>query len=483
MKATHYINGQWVLGEGEAFTSTCSSSGDEIWQGHQASFNETSLAVSSAQNAFTSWSLLTFDERHKYLTHYVAGLKEQEESLSLAISQEAGKPLWEAKTEVSAMVSKLQASVNAYHQRTASTSSESKGLETRLTHRPHGVVAILGPYNFPGHLPNGQMIPALLAGNTLVFKPSELTPKVAAIMMDCFDKAKLPKGVVNCIQGDGQVGQALLTQDIVGVYFTGSYQTGRKIHQHFAGRPEIILALEMGGNNPLIIDEVHDIDAAVFHTVMSAYITSGQRCTCARRLLLPDNTFGEQFLSALTDKISSLTVGPYWQEPEPFMGAVVSNRMAESLLETQEQLIANGAQAIIEMKRRSQAILTPGIIDVSTVDDGKDEELFGPLLQISRYKTIDEAIVQANHTAYGLSAGLISDNVEHQHQYYQQIRAGIVNINRQMTGASGMLPFGGIGKSGNHRPAAAYTADFCAYPMASLIEKQASMPEVLPVGY
>ncbi len=478
----HFIDGEWIESQGESFDSICPASGKVIWSGVHAEPDDCEQAVAAARTAFANWSRKSFDERFSVLKKYVSELDAQKEALTLAISKEVGKPLWEAKTEVMAMMAKLDASVKSYHQRTPTT-VEQQAFETRLTHRAHGVVVILGPYNFPGHLPNGQLIPALLAGNTAVFKPSEQTPYVAEIMLSCFEKAGLPKGVVNLVQGDGRVGKALLHLDIDGVYFTGSYETGRKIHQHFAGRPEIILALEMGGNNPLIIDNVKNIDAAIFHTIMSAYITSGQRCTCARRLLVPDNDFGHQFLKALIEKIHGLSVGPFWQEPEPFMGAVISKRVAENLLQVEEQLVSQGGERLVAMQSLGEGILSPGLIDMTASTKLKDDELFGPLLKVWRYQNFDEAMQIANDTRYGLSAGLISDDTSHQEAFYQQIRAGIVNINRQITGASGALPFGGIGKSGNHRPAAAYTADFCAYPMASLVDETPQLPKTLPLGY
>lgn len=478
----HYIDGNWVNGLGEAFDSTCPASGKVVWSGNHAENDECSQAVAAARAAFKIWSQKTFDERLELLERYISELEFQKEAMTLAISKEAGKPLWEAQTEVSAMVAKLNASVKAYHQRTPTTLSQ-QAFETRLTHRAHGVVVVLGPYNFPGHLPNGQIIPALLAGNTVVFKPSEQTPSVAEMMLSCFEKAGLPNGVINLVQGDGRVGKALLDLDIDGVYFTGSYETGRKIHQHFAGRPEIILALEMGGNNPLIIDETAELDAAVFHTIMSAYITSGQRCTCARRLFVPDNDFGQRFLNQLVEKIHGLTVGPFWQEPEPFMGAVISKQVAAKLIDEEAQLVAMGAERLVSMQSLGEGVVSPGLLDMTESNHHSDDELFGPLLKVWRYQSFNEAMVMANDTRYGLSAGLISDNATHQHIFYQQVRAGIVNINRQITGASGVLPFGGIGKSGNHRPAAAYAADFCAYPMASLIDEAPKMPEKLPQGY
>lgn len=378
------------------------------------------------------------------------------------------------------MINKVAISIEAYHQRTPTTVAAT----TKLTHRPHGVLAILGPYNFPGHLPNGHIVPALLAGNTLVFKPSEQTPLTGAAIAALLVEAGLPAGVINVIQGQGDVGQALLNQAVDGVLFTGSYQTGKKIHAQFGGRPEVILALEMGGNNPLIVTEMEAIDTAVFTTIMSAYITAGQRCTCARRLFVPDSEWGNQFIKRLVEKTKKLKVGCYTDTEQPFMGPVINAHTAEALMAKQAEWLAKGAKPLLAMTLRQPALVTPALIDVTSVAEQLgDEEIFGPLLQVIRYQSFEQAVEQANQTAYGLAAGLLSVDNKQQDYFYQHARAGIVNINKQLTGAASSAPFGGIGHSGNHRPSAYYAADYCAYPMASMIDDTPVMPNALPIGY
>lgn len=479
---SHYINGQWVKGKDKYFESQCPATGKMIWKGTEASTENVAEAVNAAKKAQKAWASETLSSRIETLSRYKSILEEEKEALAKAISMDAGKPLWESKTEVAGMIGKLAASIDSFNTRTGDKNHMTDMLETRLTHRPHGVVAVLGPYNFPGHLPNGQLVPALLAGNTVVFKPSELTPLVGEKLISCFEKANFPTGVVNLVQGGKETGQALLKEPVDGVFFTGSYQTGRQIHKHFAGRPEVILALEMGGNNPLIVDEVKSLDAAVFNTIMSAYITSGQRCTCARRLLVPNSQFGDAYLAKLIEKTKQLRVGSYFETPEPFMGAVISQTVAKQLLEKQDELISLGGEALLRMESKGQAILTPGLISVDSVSEMSDEEIFGPLLTVYRYDEINDAVQKANNTRFGLSAGILTENKEHADYFYQTIRAGIVNINRQLTGASGTAPFGGIGRSGNHRPAAFYASDFCAYPMASMVSEAPFMPDNLPIG-
>jgi succinylglutamic semialdehyde dehydrogenase len=347
------------------------------------------------------------------------------------------------------------------------------------------VVAVFGPYNFPGHLPNGHIVPALLAGNTVIFKPSELTPRVAELTVQCWIEAGLPAGVLNLVQGARETGVALAGHpDIDGLFFTGSSRTGNLLHSQFAGHPEKILALEMGGNNPLVVDEVKDVDAAVYTIIQSAFISAGQRCTCARRLLVPLGAWGDALLERLVAVAASLRVGAFDEEPAPFMGSVISLAAAEHLREAQQQLIANGAVPLLELTQPldGAALLTPGILDVSAVAERPDEEFFGPLLQVIRYDGFDAAIAEANATRYGLAAGLLSDSRERFERFWLESRAGIVNWNKQLTGAASSAPFGGVGASGNHRPSAYYAADYCAYPVASLESEVLSLPTTLTPG-
>jgi succinylglutamic semialdehyde dehydrogenase len=319
----------------------------------------------------------------------------------------------------------------------------------------------------------------------VVFKPSELTPKVAELSVQCWIEAGLPAGVLNLLQGGRDTGVALAGHSgIDGLFFTGSSRTGNSLHQQFAGRPDKILALEMGGNNPLVVDEVADVDAAVYTVIQSAFISAGQRCTCARRLLIPQGAWGDAFLARLVEVTSTLQVGAFDQQPAPFMGSVISLAAARALLDAQEVMLANGAVALLEMTQPAaqSALLTPGIIDVSDVADRADEELFGPLLQVIRYADFDAAIQEANATQYGLAAGLLSDSQARYQHFWLQSRAGIVNWNKQLTGAASTAPFGGVGASGNHRASAYYAADYCAYPVASLETETLSLPASLTPG-
>lgn len=482
---THYIAGQWQAGEGATLESLDPVSQAVVWSGRAASAGQVDTAVAAARAAFPAWARRPLEERIAMLETFAATLKARSDELARAIGEETGKPLWEAGTEVTSMVNKVAISVQAYRERTGIKSGPLADATAVLRHKPHGVVAVFGPYNFPGHLPNGHIVPALLAGNCVIFKPSELTPKVAELTVRAWIDAGLPAGMLNLVQGARDTGVALAAHaDIDGLFFTGSSRTGNLLHSQFGGQPQKILALEMGGNNPLVVDEVKDVDAAVYTIIQSAFISAGQRCTCARRLLVPAGEWGDALLARLVAVTASIKVGRFDEQPAPFMGSVISLAAAEHLLKAQEHLLANGAVALLAMSQplEGAALLTPGILDVTGVAQRPDEEFFGPLLQVIRYGDFDEAVREANATQYGLAAGLLSDSRERFEGFLLDSRAGIVNWNKQLTGAASSAPFGGIGASGNHRPSAYYAADYCAYPVASLESESLALPATLTPG-
>ncbi len=480
-----FIDGRWSSEGSSEFIKLNPANNREIWRGFNSDADSVDAAVKAARNAFGHWARSGLDVRIELLTRFSQLLLENKQKLAEVIASETGKPLWEALTEVQAMANKVNISIEAYHERTGFKVTAMADGSAVLRHRPHGVMAVFGPYNFPGHLPNGHIVPALLAGNCVVFKPSELAPYTAQLTLELWQKAGLPDGVINLVQGGKETGIALTQhRGIDGLLFTGSANTGYILHQQFAGQPEKILALEMGGNNALIVDSYDDPDAAVNLVIQSAFISAGQRCTCARRLLVPTGQQGDQFLARLVEVTRHIRVGEWTLQPEPFMGPVVSVKSAKGLLAAQQHLRSLGGKSLLEMRILTEgtAILSPGIIDVTGVEQLPDDEYFGPLLSVIRYQTQDEAIEIANDTRYGLAAGLISTDRAFYDRMLIDIRAGIVNWNKPLTGASSNAPFGGGGASGNHRPSAYYAADYCSWPMASLETEQLVMPETLAPG-
>lgn len=482
---THFIKGQWHAGKGHDVASSNPANGEIIWRGQTAIADQVNAAVDAAREAQFDWFMLGFDARLKIVEAYRSELEANKAELAETIAQETGKPQWETATEVAAMIGKIGLSASAYNKRTGTEASDTPAGRAVLRHKPHGVVAVFGPYNFPGHLPNGHIVPALLAGNTVVFKPSELTPKVAELMVSLWEKAGLPAGVLNLVQGEVDTGKALASHSqLDGLFFTGSSRTGHLLHQQYAGHPGKILALEMGGNNPLIIKGVADIKAAVHDILQSAYISSGQRCTCARRLYVEQGEQGDALVAKLVEAVKQIKVGPWNAQPQPFMGSMISEAAAKGMVAAQANLLSLGGVPLVELThlQAGTGLVSPGLIDVTAVSELPDEEYFGPLLQLVRYSDFDQAIKLANQTRYGLSAGILADSREDYEYFLARIRAGIVNWNKQITGASGAAPFGGVGASGNHRASAFYAADYCAYPVASVEADAVSLPASLSPG-
>ncbi len=482
---SNYIGGEWLAGSGQELVTIDPSTGRQTWTSKESNKDDVARAVQAARAHFEDWALTPLEQRVAICQRFRDLLKEHNEELAAIIAEEVGKPLWEARTEVTTMANKVDISVQSFGARTGETNAKVADGNAVLRHRPHGVFAVFGPYNFPGHLPNGHIVPALIAGNTVVFKPSEFAPRTAVRTVQLWEEAGLPKGVLNLVNGGRETGMALGAHaDVDGILFTGSSQTGIALHKQFGGMPGKMLALEMGGNNPLVVWDVKDIDPAVHHAVMSAFISAGQRCTCARRLIVQDTPAGQAFIDRLVEVAARLVVGPSNAEPQPFMGPVVSSAVAKRLVEAQQMMEEKGGKVLLRMRQLDPdaGFVTAGIVDVTDAQGIPDEEWFGPLLQVVRVPDFDSAIKAANATEFGLAAALLSPSEELWKRFAVKAKAGVVNWNRPTTGAASSAPFGGVGKSGNHRPSAYYAADYVAYPVASIETAELEMPAKLSPG-
>jgi succinylglutamic semialdehyde dehydrogenase len=443
------------------------ASGALLWTGP---VGDAVTEVAAARAGWSAWAARPFTVRVEALRRFANVVRARHEPFADLIARETGKPLWEARTEVDSVIAKVDISVSAYADRTAQRRLDAPmGSRMALRHKPHGILAVLGPYNFPAHLPNGHIVPALLAGNAVVFKPSEKTPATGAYLVDCFHAAGIPSACVRLLVGGPAEGRALSAHpDIDGLLFTGSARTGLALNRAFADHPEKILALEMGGNNPVIVWDTPDLQAAAVLVVQSAFTSAGQRCTAARRLIVEDRLF-DGLMAEINRLCARVIVGEPHADPQPFMGPVIDNDSADQLGEAFLDLLLRGGRVIRHLERPDPArpFLLPALIDVTAVADRPDTELFGPVLQVVRADDFDAAIAEANNTRYGLSAALISQNPALYDRFWAGARAGILNWNRPTNGASSSAPFGGIGWSGNHRPSAYYAADYCAYPVVS----------------
>lgn len=443
------------------------ATGAELWRGEHGDVDQ---IVATARKAWAPWAAQPLARRIELVRRFVNEVRKDQDEFAELIARETGKPLWEARTEVEAVIAKVEISVRAYAERTGQRKLDSALQGTAaLRHKPHGVMAVLGPYNFPAHLPNGHIVPALIAGNAVILKPSEKTPAVGAKLVQLFNRCGIPKEVVQLLIGGPDEGKALVAHpDVNGVLFTGSAQVGIAINRKLATEPGKIVALEMGGNNPLVVWDTPKISDTAALIVQSAFTTAGQRCTAARRLIVKDTMY-DQVIDEVKTLTSRLIVGGPFDDPQPFMGPVIDNATADQLTESFVYLLSNGGKAIKHMRRLHDDLpfVSPAIIDTTAMAERHDVELFGPLLQVIKVNDFDEAIAEANRTRFGLSASLVGGNPQQYSRFWANIRAGIVNWNRPTNGASSSAPFGGIGFSGNHRPAAFYAADYCAYPVTS----------------
>jgi succinylglutamic semialdehyde dehydrogenase len=447
--------------------STDPVTGVELWSGK---IGDAGAEIAAARAAFPAWAAHSHAYRIEALRRFANVVRRKEAEFAELIARETGKPLWETRTEVAAVVNKVDISVEAYAERTPQRKMEAAlGNRIAVRHKPHGVLGVLGPYNFPAHLPNGHIVPALIAGNAVVFKPSEKTPATGEYLVHCFHEAKIPHGVVRLLIGGPDQGKALAGHSgIDGLLFTGSARAGMALHRQFAETPQKILALELGGNNPLVVWSAKDIDSAAATVVQSAYLSAGQRCTAARRLIVEDGHEGP-LIEAVKALIDRLMVGEPFADPQPFMGPLIDNAAADQVQEQWLNLMMKGGTPLCRLDRPTKGapFLTPALIDVTDVRDRPDEEIFGPVLQLIRVKDFDAAIAEANNTRFGLAASLVGGSPDMYDKFWAGVRAGVINWNKPTNGAPSNAPFGGVGLSGNHRPSAFYAADYCAYPVTS----------------
>ena len=451
----------------ESIKSTEPYSGVEVWSGEPG---DATAEVAAARAAFPGWADHSVAYRTEALRRFANVVRKKEKEFATLISRETGKPFWETLTEVAAVINKVEISINAHAERTPKRTIEAAmGSKVSVRHKPHGVLAVLGPYNFPAHLPNGHIVPALIAGNAVVSKPSEKTPATGEFLVKCYHEAGIPEGVVRLLIGGPDEGKELASQPgIDGLLFTGSARAGSALHRQFAETPQKILALELGGNNPLVIWHPKDIEAAAAIAVQSAYLSAGQRCTAARRLIVENGNEG-LLIDAMAMMIDRIIVDEPFADPQPFMGPVIDNAAADHLQEQWVELMMKGGKPLRRLDRpfEDRPYLTPALIDVTDATERPDEEIFGPVLQLIRVEDFDAAIVEANNTRFGLAASLVGGTPEEFEVFWSNVRAGVINWNRPTNGAPSTAPFGGVGMSGNHRPSAFYAADYCAYPVTS----------------
>lgn len=496
------IGGSWVSlesgGEREVVSHNPARPAEVVWRGrsHLAHVDQ---AVAAAREAFVEWSRWPREQRFAVLAAYRKVCEARASEIAELITDETGKALWDSKTEAAALPAKvditLDGSAEGPLRRVTGFEVGLGGTRVgRCWFRPHGVMAVVGPFNFPMHLANGHIVPALAMGNTVVLKPSDKTPAsgqmLIEMLQEALDEAGAPAGVVNLVQGGADIARVLVAHDdLDGILFTGSWPVGRAIMEANLDRPGRILALEMGGNNAAVVMPDADLKQAVIECVRSGFVTTGQRCTCTRRVIVHE-AVAERFIGAFCRAASNLITGDPRASHPVFMGPIISEGAREAVWRYQQGAAKGGAEVLV----RSTAVeapgggwyLSPSVIRVDRFrvearfggdgadaarDAGCDEEIFGPLVRISVASSLDDAIEQANATRYGLAASIFTKDQGAAARFMDEARAGCVNVNTGTAGASSRLPFGGLGLSGNHRPAGSFSLDYCAYPVAGMIEQ------------
>ncbi len=487
MTPSNLIAGRWAPIPGDSIVSTMPASpATVVWRGG-SSVDAVHAAIASARAALPAWSAVPIEQRVAVLREFQKIARARAGELGSLISDETGKALWESNAEAGLIASKVDITLEegqwSGRHRVSDFEFDLGGTKRARCHfRPHGVMAVVGPFNFPAHLPNGHIVPALLTGNTIVFKPSDKTPAVgqmlAEMLHDALESQGAPGGVFNLVHGAVDESIALCaSRGVDGVLFTGSWGAGRAIMETNLDQPGKIIALEMGGNNPAIIMPDADLYQAVVEVVRCAFNTTGQRCTSTRRLIVHEDV-ADRVITAVIKAASNLLIGDPKADEPVFMGPIISEEALDGVLRFQERAAASGGRVLMESVRvpdRDGWYITPGVMRVDRFtlgadDCGCDEEVFGPLLRISVTGSFDDALTQANATRYGLSASLFTADESLQDRFLRECRAGCRNINCGTAGASSKLPFGGLGHSGNHRPAGAFALDYTAYPVATMIE-------------
>lgn len=428
-------------------------------------------AVDSARTAWPSWRRQSTEQRAEFLRRYQARLRAHHAQLAQTIAREVGKPLWEAKSEVDAMIAKVDLSLGEARRFTDDTLLAD--LPGEIRHRPLGVVAVIGPFNFPGHLPNGHIVPALLLGNCVVHKPSEKTPSTATWIARCCDEAGLPAGVFNVVQGPGEYGALLSTHpDVDGLMFTGSSAVGRRILASQGARIDRLVALELGGKNAAIALDDCDIERTARAVAFSAYVTAGQRCTATSRLIATSQVF-RPLVERIAELARELVVGTPFA-PDVFMGPVIADSARQRLASAQTAACAHGFTPVVaggsfELPSQRGHYVRPALHVAPNpeihVPGYTDAELFAPDLAAYEVVDADHAFALANRSSSGLTASVFTASRAQLERAIDELRVGVLQWNRASAGASSRLPFGGIRDSGNHRPAGITAGLACSYPI------------------
>jgi acyl-CoA reductase-like NAD-dependent aldehyde dehydrogenase len=453
----NFINGEWVEASSKETYDVLNpaNKGEVVGRFPLATEQDVEKAIVSAHEAFQSWRKVTASERAEYIYRFIQLLDDNKERLARALTQEQGKPYKESFTEASRGVKELRYIVGeAARLEGITLPSDRVGVTNTVIRVPIGVVAAIAPWNFPVLTPLRKIVPALIAGCTVVFKPASDTPLTAVILTELFEKAGLPAGTINLIMGNGRkVGDTLVSHPMMkGVSFTGSTSVGRHINKAAAANFTKV-QLEMGGKNPVVVADYADLEHAATQIVGSAYTNAGQRCTAISRVIVLEKQ-ADELERLIVEKVKKYKVGN-GMDSQTNIGPVVNQEALDTIAEYVRLAQDEGAKILCGGKSLTGGIYDLGyyfeptvITNVTAEMRVAKEEIFGPVLTINRVQSFQEALEVCNHTEYGLTAAIFTDNPEWSYDFTADVESGMIHINNG-TISEGHMPFGGVKNSGH----------------------------------
>lgn len=484
-----FIKGRWIKHQKPSGNFSVQSPANLNWKLPDCGFHYDDIeeATVVGKNAFLEWKHVPLENRIKALHRFGEEIEKRSDLLSRLISFEVGKPLKEAKGEVSALVNKIKVTCDAGYQYVKTQSVPMPSGRGEIHYRPKGLMLVIGPFNFPVHLSHGHVVPALLMGNTVILKPSEKAPYSAQVYMEAFEAADFPPGVLQMLHGNPEMSTRLVRHPLVdGVVATCSFEVGVKIQTALAGNPEKIVALEMGGKNSAIIWEAGTggIDKIAEDLITSCFLTTGQRCTALSRTYVKRELLTE-LLNSFHEKAKKLIIGnPFDENPDPFMGPIVTQQAMEKFLRYDTLATTEGAEVIMRPKRLEKVgrasekplpegyYVAPSIHLVnkwSAESSYQNHEIFGPDMFFCPIDTLEEGIAATNANHYGLSFSFFSPDEKLYNYVADRVDVGLAYWNKPTVGASALLPFGGWKRSGNHRPAGIFAIYACTQAQARIL--------------
>jgi alpha-ketoglutaric semialdehyde dehydrogenase len=453
----NFIGGKWIDSSSSRIAENLNpaNTDDVIGSVRQATRDEAIQAVDAAAQAFRGWRTTPAPARGKIVARAARLLEQHKEELAQLLTREEGKTIAESRGELERSINVVEFCAGESRRMNGETiQSELPANFAYTVKQPLGVVACVTPWNFPVAIPVWKVAPALVAGNTVVFKPASLTPATGVRIVELFEEAGIPPGVLNLIIGSGsEAGDAIISHPAVkAVSFTGSNQVGIRLYEEVSRRGAKVQC-EMGGKNPVVIMEDADMELAVESTAQGAFGSSGQRCTATSRAVVV-NDVADEFVERLAARAASMRIGP-GSDPATEMGPTVDESQYKTVLSYIDIGREDGAKMVCGGSRATGAGLDKGYFVNPTIFDHVTpdmriarEEIFGPVLSVLRVRDFDEALQVANDCEYGLSSAIFTNDSARVFRFVDEIETGMTHINSPTTGGEAHVPFGGIKGTG-----------------------------------